>query len=215
VAAVPRKTSPLVWVLVGILGLFVLGIVAVISAGFFVAKNPGLVIGKLITAANPNAEVLSTDLGAKTVRIRDRQTGKEVTVSFDDVKSGKIKFSAVGDDGEVATMEMGGGGKVPSWVPTYPGATAQGNMTARGGDADGMGEGGVVTYSTSDSPAQVLAFYRDKMKDMGMKLDMNETSGQGGMLTAADEANHRALHVIVGSGSNDGTSIVVTFGRKR
>ena len=62
-------------------------------------------MAKLITAANPDAEVLSTDLGSQTLRIRDRRTGKEVTLSFDDVKKGRLKFSATGDNGEVANWK--------------------------------------------------------------------------------------------------------------
>src|SRR6266540_2136466 len=108
-APVKRKTSPIVWILVVILGLFVLCVMGVVAAGFFVARNPGMVMGKLITAGNPNVEVLSTDVGAKTMRIRDKQTGKEVTISFDDVKNGRIKFSATGDDGQTASMELGEG----------------------------------------------------------------------------------------------------------
>ena len=86
-APVKRRTSPIVWILVGILGLFLLCVIGVMAAGFFIARNPGMVMSKLITAANPDVEVLNTDLGAKTLRIRDRKTGKEVTVSFDDAKS--------------------------------------------------------------------------------------------------------------------------------
>ena len=73
----PRKTSPLVWVLVAILGLFILIGIGVIGAGVFVmhkAKqagldpdlmrhNPGLAVGKLLAATNPDLEVISVDDG--------------------------------------------------------------------------------------------------------------------------------------------------------
>src|SRR5260370_1316547 len=99
----------------------------------------------------------------QTVRIRDRWTGKEVTLSFDDVKKGRFKISAMGDNGEMANLEIGGGeGRLPSWVPTYPGARAQGNLTAKGASADGMGEGGVVTFTTPDPPSKVTDFYQEK-----------------------------------------------------
>src|SRR5215510_11370885 len=72
---VKRKTSPIVWVLVAILGIFVLGFVGVVGTGWFVYSkvkqagidpelfrtNPGLAIGKVITAVNPDAEVVRTD----------------------------------------------------------------------------------------------------------------------------------------------------------
>lgn len=213
---VKRGTSPLVWILVGILGLFLLCVVGLVGAGIFVARNPGMVMSKLITAANPDAEVVSTDMGSKTLRIRDKRTGKEVTVSFDDVKNGRFKMSAIGDDGQVASVEIGGGaGQLPKWVPTYPGATARGNFTAKGESADGMGEGGMVSFTTSDPGSKVISFYEDKCKEMGMNVNLSGTTAEGGMIVATDESSRRTLHVMVGGGSGSDTTIAVTFGRKR
>jgi hypothetical protein len=215
VAPVKGKISPIVWILLVVAGIFVLCIVGLIGAGLYVARNPGMVMAKLITAANPDAEVLSTDTGSQTVRIRDRRTGKEVTLSFDDVKKGRFKFSATGENGEVANLEIGGGeGKLPSWVPTYPGARAQGNLTAKGESAEGIGEGGVVTFTTPDPASKVTAFYEEKCKEMGMTVDLSQLSGTGGMIIAADEGKQRTLHMMVGTGSGD-TTITVTYGRKR
>jgi hypothetical protein len=212
-----KKTSPLVWILVGVLGLFLLCVIGLIGAGIFVARNPGMVMGKLITAANPDAEVVSTDMGAQTLRIRDKRTGKEVTVSFDDVKKGRLKFSATGDDGQVASMEIGeGAGQLPKWVPTYPGAKAQGNFTAKGESADGMGEGGMVSFTTRDAPSKVVTFYENKCKEMGMNVDLSGTTADGGMIMATEESGQRTLHIMVGNNSgNTDTTIAVTFGRKR
>ena len=214
-APVKRGLSPLVWILIAVAGIFVLCIVGLVGAGLYVAKNPGMVMAKLITAANPDAEVLSTDVGSQTVRIRDRRTGKEVTLSFDDVKKGKLKFSATGENGEVANLEIGGGeGKMPAWVPTYPGARAQGNMTAKGESTDGIGEGGVVTFTTPDAPSKVTEFYQEKCRDMGMTVNLSQLSDTGGMVMGADEGKQRTMHVLVAGGSGD-TSITVTYGRKR
>jgi hypothetical protein len=218
-APVTGKVSPIVWILLTVLGLIVLSFV---GCGVFamymahtVVSNPGLVLGKIITASNPDAEVVATDPRSQTMRIRDRKTGEEVTLSFDDIKKGKLTFSAKGKNGEVANMEIGGGeGKLPSWVPTYPGAKAQGNMTARGEGADGAGEGGVVTFTTPDPPSKVMAFYEAKIKDMGMTINLTGTSDAGGLVAGADEGAQRTLNVMVG-GSGGETSITVTYGRKR
>jgi hypothetical protein len=212
---VKGKISPLVWILIAVAGVIVLCVVGLGLAAVYVAKNPGLVMTRLITAANPDAEVLSTDTGSQTVRIRDRRTGKEVTLSFDDVKKGRFKISAMGDNGEMASVEIGGGeGRLPLWVPTYPGAKAQGNLTAKGASADGMGEGGVVTFTTPDPPSKVTEFYQAKCKDMGMSVDLSQLSDTGGMVLGADEGKQRTMHVLVAGGSGD-TTITVTYGRKR
>ena len=209
------KISPLVWVLLVIVGIVVLGIVGLIGTGMYIARNPGMVLAKLITASNPNAEVVGTDLGSQTMRIRDRKTGEEVTVSFDDIKKGRIQFSARGLNGEVANLEMGGGvGKLPAWVPVYPGAKAEGNMTAKGDDGNGIGEGGVVTFTTPDSGAQVRAYYETKCKEMGMTVNLAVVNDAGGMVAGEDAVGKRTLHVIVGSGGGK-TTFTVTYGRKR
>jgi hypothetical protein len=218
-APVKGKVSPIVWILLAVVGVFVLGIIGLIGTGLFIAKtvvsNPGLVLGKIITASNPDAEVVATDPRSQTMRIRDRKTGEEVTLSFDDIKKGKLTFSAKGKNGEVANMEIGGGeGKMPSWVPVYPGAKAQGNMTARGEGADGRGEGGLVTFTTPDAPSRVTAFYEAKCKDLGATVNLTGTSDAGGMVTCADEGGERTLHVMVGGGGGE-TSFTVTYGRKR
>ena len=218
-APVKGKISPIVWILLAVVGVFVLGMIGLVGAGLFVAKavatNPGLVLGKIIEASNPDAEVVSTDPGSQTMRIRDRKTGEEVTLSFDDIKKGRLRFSAKGKNGEMANMEIGGGeGKMPSWVPVYPGAKAQGNMTARGEGADGAGEGGMVTFTTSDAPSRVTSFYEAKCKDLGATVNLTGSSDAGGMVTCADEGGGRTLHVMVGGGSGE-TSFTVTYGRKR
>src|SRR5450759_2761993 len=91
VAPVKGKIGPVVGILLAVAGIIVLGIIGLAGAGLYVAHtvatNPGLVMAKIITAANPDAEVLGTDMGSQTVRIRDRKTGEEVTLSFDDIKT--------------------------------------------------------------------------------------------------------------------------------
>ena len=225
----PRKTSPLVWVLVIVLGLFVLGALAVVGTGLFIVhkarqagidpelmrRNPGLAMGKLIAAANPDAEVVSTDDNAGTITIRDRRTGKVVTMTFDQAKSGQFKFSAQDEDGKTASMQFGGvAGRLPSWVPNYPGSTIQGTFSVRGDSSDGSGEGGNFTFTTKDTATKAMSFYQDKAKEMGMKVSLASTTEQGGMIIATDDDNKRSLTVVVGGGSGD-TTVNVTYAQKR
>jgi len=210
------KVSPIIWILLAFLGLIVLGFIGLVGTGLYLVRNPGLALGKIITAANPNAEVVSTDSGAKTITIRDRKTGEEVTMSFDDVKNGRFKLTGVGRHGEIGNIEIGGGaGKTPSWVPTYPGAKAMGNFTAQGDDGSGRGVGGVVTFESSDAPEKVTQFYKDKIGSMGMKIITTFDSPEGGMLIAHDDDDKRTLQVTIGKASGGGTSIGVTYGEKR
>jgi hypothetical protein len=226
-APVQRKTSPLVWVLIIFLGLFVLGGIAVVGTGLFIVhkvrqagfdpdlmkQNPGLAITKMIASANPDVDVLSTDEGAGKITVRDRKTGKVVTMTFDDAKQGKFSFSAQGDDGKTASLEIGAGAdKVPSWIPTYPGAKAVGTFAVNGGS--GEGNGGAFSFSTPDAPAKVMSFYQDKFKELGIGVKMVTTTEKGGMILGGDEGEKRTLHVIVGNESGE-TKVQVMYGLKK
>jgi hypothetical protein len=88
-------------------------------------------------------------------------------------------------------------------APIYPGAVAE-----EGGFKLGADSGSMATYvfKTSDSVAQVLAFYRDKF---GPKTSVIETP-QGGIVTAAKNDNE-GIMVTVGRNENeDKTSIAIT-----
>jgi hypothetical protein len=211
-----KRTNPLVWILLGVLGFIAICFVGcVVTVGYF-ASRPAKTLARLITAANPDAEVLSTDDDAKNFRIRDKRTGEEFTMSFDDVKNGKFKMRAIGKHGEVANVEIGAGaGKVPSWVPTYPGATAQGNFTATGDDGTGHGSGGVVSYQTSDAPDRVIEFYKEKVNGLGMKVITDFSATDGSMMIAQDDDQKRHLQVAIGKSSSGGSTIGLTFGEKR
>jgi nitrate reductase NapE component len=226
-APVQRKTSPLVWVLVIILGLFVLGAIGVVGTGLFIVhkvrqagfdpelmqRNPGLAISKMIATANPDVEVLNTDEGAGKITVRDKKTGKVVTMTFDDAKNGKFSFSAQGDDGKTASLEFGAGAdKLPSWVPAYPGAKVEGTFAMKGDS--GQGNGGSFGFSTSDAPDKVISFYQDKCKELGLNVKMTTHTNEGGMIVAADEGETRTLQAIVGSSSGQ-TKVQVIYGLKK
>ncbi|MGA1996737.1 MAG: hypothetical protein ABSH45_13245, partial [Bryobacteraceae bacterium] len=196
-----RRTSPIVWVLVIVLGLFVLGGLVVVGAGiFFVHKvkqagldpelmqrNPGLAISKLVAAANPDIQVLNTDDSAGTITLRDKRTGKVTTMTFDQARNGKFSFTAQDDQGKNATLEFGGSAKgIPDWVPSYPGGSApKSTFSASAGDGNVSGS---FTFTTTDSQDRVMSFYQDKCKELGLKTT-NITSPGGGSVIGTDDAN--------------------------
>jgi hypothetical protein len=222
---VARKTSPVVWVLVVLLGLFMLIGLGVVGAGWFVVhkmhqagidpelwrRNPGLAAGKLIAATNPDLDVVRTNDSDGTITLRSRQTGKETTITFDQLRQGKITFRAQDDNGKTATVEFGGSGKAPAWVPEYPGSHPTYSVR---GSADSGEEGGNFTFTTDDPGSKVMAFYADKAKEMGMETKMTTTTPQGGMLIAARESDDRSLTIVVGSDAQH-TTVNLTYGRKR
>lgn len=217
-----RKTSPIVWILVAVVGLACVAGAITLAGGLFLVHkaheagvdadlfrdNPGLAIGKLIAAAHPDTEVVSTDTGSGTVTLRDRRTGKEITLTFDQVRKG-FRFEADEDNGKKAVVQLGGDSeKVPAEVPVYPGAKVQATFEVDGDGAKGQGAY-EYEFSTPDAPSKVFAWYHTRLQEDGRKLALHNESADGGMLVAEDDANRRTLRVIVGRDAN-GTTINVT-----
>lgn len=222
-----RRTSPLVWILVIVLGLFLLGFIGVVGTGFFVAhkmrqagidtdmfrRNPAAAAARIAALASRTVDIVGEDDNAGTLTLRDRRTGKTVTMSFDQARNGRFTFSAEGDDGKTATMAFGAG-TLPSWVPSYPGSSPQVNISAKGENSDGTGEGGNFTFTTPYPASSVLTFYQQKAKDMGMQVNLNMTTAEAGMVIATDESTHRTLTAIVGADRGT-TTVNVTYAGKR
>lgn len=80
--------------------------------------------------------------------------------------------------------------------------------------ADGDQKGGAITLETSQTPAEVLAFYRGVMAEKGLKIAMENTTPDGAMLVGADEAQGRMLNVVIGAGENGKTAVTLTHGSK-
>ena len=228
--AAPRKTSPLLWILVAILGLFLAGGIAVVGAGIFFAhkagidpdlmrSNPALATARMMAATNPDLEVVSSDNEGR-VTIRQRSTGKVVTMNFDELKRGKITFKETGKDS--VTFETHGDGqngsvdiktgnesvsfgtnqaKLPAWMPAYPHSAPQGNFSASGKE----GSTANFQFQTGDAAKDVVAFYERELKQAGFRITSSTVgdsgSSSGGVLSAEDDANKRSVMVTVGSGT--------------
>jgi hypothetical protein len=177
-------------------------------------RNPAYATAKMMVTLNPEVEEVSHDEAAGTITIREKKTGKVTTMRFGDLKNGHFSFSATDENGQTGSVEIGEGvGKLPSWVPVYPGAKAEGTFAAKGGSGEDA-EGGTVAFTTPDSASKVTSFYQDKAKDLGMKASMTTSGAEGGMLIFADEGSKRTLSVVVG-GSAGQTSINLIYSMKK
>jgi hypothetical protein len=216
----PKKTSPIVWILLIVGGLFVVGVLGVIGLGMFalhkvkqagldpelMRNNPGLAISKLVTALNPDVQVLDTNDHEGTITVRDRKTGKVVKMSFDDVKNGHFNMR-VQEDGKDATLEIGAdvNSKLPSWVPAYTGANVRGGLATK---ATGQnGEEGNFTFTTSDSPETVRSFYEGKARDANMQVETAAAFSNGSVLTITDPGSRHTISVTIGGGNPTGVSV--------
>lgn len=222
-----RKTSPIVWILVAVLGLFVLLGIAVVGGGFLLAhkakqagldmelmrNNPGLATAKLLAVTNPDLEVVSSD-DHGLVTIRQKSTGKIMTVNFDDMKGGKFTFHEDAKSGsESFTMGANHPVALPSWIPPYPKSTPASNFSMSGKDGTSAG----FQFQTQDAPKDVVAFYERQLKQNGFHISTTATSrsetSSGAVVSAEDNANKRTVLVTVGTDTK-GTSVNITYSQK-
>lgn len=190
-AAPKKKTSPVIWVLVGCFGLIVIiGIVFAIG-GFFVAKKVG--------------EVVDVDKGRITLPGKNGE---------------KVEFSVKGEgkDGsiEVKTSEgtarfgAGAAADIPGWIPAYPGSTPEGAITGQGKD----GEGGMFGFKTNDSATQVVGHYEQALKSAGFVTTKNVMSQDEKAMVATiqgkDAGKSREVHVMV-TRDGDATRVAITY----
>jgi len=235
-----QKSSALKWILIGVGGFFVLIILVVAGLGLFVVhkakeagldtelirRNPGLAVAKMAIAANPNLEMVSADEGRQVITVRDKQSGKVVTMSWDDAKQGKFTFTedgkeaftirSGGSNGNVemksadGTLKIGGSFKVPTWVPDYPASDPKGVFSAQGKDADT----GSFAFKTRDASDKVIKFYRDEFESSGLKITSNVNTNNGsssaGMLVAQDDAKKHTVTVMIGQDSGQ-TAVNVSY----
>jgi len=204
------------------------------AAKFMVAANPDLETvssddNSIVVKDRKSGKVstMKVDPEAKTMTVTD-ENGKSVTMKLDpnnnrlvmtddtgktatitaDTKAGNVEIK--GPDGN---FKMGASAdKPPSWVPSYPGATAQNVFSA---SSNGE-QTGTYAFSTKDAPDKVLSFYDSALKSGGFKTSTttNNTNGKvSGMVTGTADNEKRTVGVVVTS-EDDGTKVAVTFNIK-
>jgi len=242
-----KKMSPIAWVAIGCGAIVVLGIVVVVgmvaAGGWFVRKqvakfeqNPAVAAAELAVRANPELEVVESDLEAGTLTVRNKKTGEVVTWNAEDIEQGK--FSITTEEGtatfEGATGEDGGTFKItnekgeqaifsaspgtpenlPSWLPAYPGGQVKGSYDATSNE----GRSAAFSVNTPDSIEQVLAFYETALEGTGLTVQKSsfESNGKvaGGSVVANAADQKRTVSVMVAPGDGGQTTAVVTFTEK-
>ena len=190
--------------------------------------NPTKLMAKLAVAANPDLEIVSTDDAKGEMTLRDKKSGKSITMPLNDLAQGKITVQEA--DGKTTTVdvaETGSGGKMtiegpdgktvissgtqasslPSWIPAYPGASPN-----EGGFSNETPEGsaGTQSFSTSDSVEKVKQFYAEKLKAAGFETSVNSIESDGRLTATLSAAKGEKTSANVLVLTEDGKT-VVTF----
>ena len=236
-----KKSNALIWIL-GIVVVMVFGVMATCGIGAFLvmrkakeagldstllSKNPAYAMAKLAATVNKDVDVISTDDGTGTIKVRDKKTGETTTLRFDAAtkkmvvidSSGKqatIGITGEGDktalniQGPDGTVKFGGGAgnQLPAWVPVYPGATAKGTFSSQANGSTQSAFG----FTTPDPAAKVIEYYQDHLKSSGFTVTQTFTSATGGLLTGVN--GNRTVTVTVSSTGNE-TSATLLVAEKQ
>jgi hypothetical protein len=190
-------------------------------------RNPAYAAARLMAAANPDIEVLSTDEGRGTMTVRSKKTGESLTVNLQDAQKGRFVFEqngkkaeiqahAEGDSGSFeiksseGSMKFGSDGNLPGWLPAYPGSSPKQVFSAQ----TGQGSGGTFGFTTSDSIEQVVHYYEDALKKAGMKVTTNsmQQNGKTGLsMVSGDDPGTKRKAMITATPSDGLTGVTVTF----
>lgn len=157
-----KKGKIWLWVVGGCLGLLVMGAVVTAIIGYVAVQKAKEVAGdfenrpvftaaKALVMLNPEIELVEADEDTQRITIREKATGKTITVSLEDLQQGRISFTdekgeeytlqaqgeggsgsvqVQGPDGQsVFSAQSGGGIAFPDWVPVPAGEIANSAKT--------------------------------------------------------------------------------------
>lgn len=143
----------------------------------------------------------------KTVTIKDGD-GKDqtVTVSEDDATT---TFKT--EEGEAVIRQgddAASAANFPAHAPQYPGSTVKASANFSGKDGK---TGGMIAQETGDDTAKVMAFYKEKITAAGLKIGMETTTPDGGMMAVEAADGKGGMMIMVGR-EGDKTTITYTAG---
>jgi len=234
-----KGLHPLAWVGIGCGVLLVLGLVAVVGGGLFVAKkvsdaveeadgNPVKFIAEKIVQANPDIDLVSSDDDAGTMTVRNKKTGEEVTLNWADIKEGK--FSVTTDEGTTSFSASGdGSGKGSVTISTPDGETRLGAAAGAASLPDWVPHypgsnpesvyssnangkiAGSVGFKTADSLEKFAADFQQALEDAGYEVTTQAVSGNGTSMrfVTGNHSNGRMVNATATLDSESGESQVM------
>lgn len=212
-------------------GVFVFNKAKKVAGDF--KDNPVRATAVSYVKLNPELELVETDDAAGTITIRDKNTGEVGTFDWSEVEQGRFKFES--EDGESMTFDargsgkegvvrmenadgerttvLGGGGDLPDWFPTYPGASvaeASFSASAQGTHTE------IFAFTSDDPVTEVMEWYQEELEDLGFELaESTYARGgvQGGSLSGKTADGKRTVNVAF-SEADGGTQVGVNSTEK-
>ncbi len=226
-----KKSSVWLWVLGGCLGLLLLGGAVTAIIGYFAVQKAKEVAGdfenrpvftaaKALVMLNPDIELVNADEDTQKITIREKSSGKTITVSLDDLKEGRISFTdekgeqytlqtegehggvrVEGPDGQqVFSAQSGSNIEFPDWAPIPAGTYSSSAKTTTT-----EGTIWVVTVDTESTVQQLANQLEKDLTARGFRVTGKSitTTGDGSalMFSAVSADGKRTITAMGGSKS--------------
>lgn len=119
------------------------------------------------------------------------KTGKASTAGEGAMTDGGA--TAPPDTKSTASADSDGRVELPDYLSVYPDATV---ISRKNGTGDPSASGGSITFTTSDSPDKVVAFYKSQAEGAGgMHQTMHNSNGGSALYIAVNVMTERGFHV--------------------
>ena len=236
-----KKGLPvLAWIAIGCGGIVVLGGIAFMILGWLAVNkmkdvasefeaNPAKAAAEMVVRMNPDLEMVESDKDAETLTIREKSSGKVVTLDYQDIKEGRLSFESEdgrveitgqpqGDEGVMTITtgegqtQIGGGGEIPDWVPAHPNTTERRSLMHSSGPT---GDTGHAAFTVDEGAAEVVAFYREELESAGYTVSTVAGSSAGGSVTVVSGQKDGANMTVSVSDKGDSTEVLVQYIRGR
>lgn len=232
------------WVIGGCLGIVLLGGLAILGLGYFGVKKfqettglsseefqnrPAFAAAKLLTALNPDIELVDADERTERITIREKNTGKTVSITLDELKQGRIRFTddsgeefemRVQEDGESGSLQIQGrdgrqvlnigssaSANLPAWVPTPEGSYSNRQQISTEGNATYTGR-----LTTPLSADEFTAWFEKAATDSGLQMKSRTVSTSNNavniFLHAEGNGGKRTLSAMGNQNSDGGCTIL-------
>jgi hypothetical protein len=224
------------WVIGGCLGLIVMGAAVIGVIGFIAVqkatevtrefeKRPVFMAANALVTLNPEIELVEADEESESITIREKATGKTITVKLEDLQEGRVSFTdgkgeqptlqaqsegpnasiqLHGPDGQpVANAHKGGTVEFPEWAPVPQGTYSNSAKTRTNGATIW-----VATVTTGGTVKSIVDSIERDVTARGFRVNTNNlatsTDGSALMFSAVSEDNKRTITAIGGTKSGIG-----------
>jgi hypothetical protein len=188
-------------------------------------ENPVKSMAEMAVWANPDVEMVSSDEEAGTITIRDKKTGTETTLNYEEASDGKFTVESDGSvttfDGQAGTLttegpdgtttlNQGGLEKMPKWF-VVPDSVKDWKSASH--SEQGERVSGVLNGTSAEDQGPLMLKFEESLKDAGFALVNKTENNVFSMVSYEDKPNKRTVGVLMTT--NDGIrQVQVTYKAK-